>query len=423
MSSAGSRTQTQTLSQTAHFRPTTSFSNITNDPRVNRLSKRSLSKQSISNSSAALLQSTIETRKYLQKLSILDIHAQTQPIKRHKPLDLSRFLIEQTEESTDNAIGLPTTRHIEIQCDAITPRPVTPLKFRGKTGLDMAVQVDSSELFDFDRDVQPLLDVVIDKTVDQALTEIRNEHVLRTLLQHKRALEEVADAERQRIDMMQQKERQRLADKEQLLEQRLIQQRKERALKQKALSIRMAGSFLNNLMEDTLNNLEELSVFRNPMLKDIESNFLPRITRNASNQIDLFRSINRVVDDIIKHTAFQLTADAAKSAEVVRKQQEMRDVIHLYVNVQATKQQIGPLKLTRFDHAHDIETVIREWYREQRADSMQDATIMLRFNGKQITTECLGNLDLNKGIIEMDITRAPAAEQGDNDGEDQEDEE
>ena len=415
MSSAGSRTQTQTQSQTVQFRPTLSFSNITNDPRINRLSKRSMSKLSSSNSTASLLQSTIETRKYLQNLSILDIHAQTQSVKKYKPLDLSRFLIEQTNVISDNGIPLPTTSHMEVQCDAITPRPVTPLKVRGKTGLDMAVQVDSSELFDFDRDVQPLLDVVVDKTVDQALTEVRNEHVLQTLQQHHQALVEVADAEKQRVHSMQQKERQRLEAKELLLEHRLLQQQKENALKQKALSIRMAGSFLNNLMEDTLSNLEQLSIFRNPVLKDIESHFLPQIKANAQQKLDFFRSINRIVDDIIKNTALQITNEAARNARIVGQQQEMRDVIHLYVNVQATNQKIGPLNLTRFDHVHDIDAVIREWYQKEKGDSMENATITLTFNGAKITTECLGNLDLHKGVIEMDITRKPDTEQDDED--------
>lgn len=374
-----------------------------------------MSKLSSSNSTASLLQSTIETRKYLQNLSILDIHAQTQSVKKYKPLDLSRFLIEQTNVISDNGIPLPTTSHMEVQCDAITPRPVTPLKVRGKTGLDMAVQVDSSELFDFDRDVQPLLDVVVDKTVDQALTEVRNEHVLQTLQQHHQALVEVADAEKQRVHSMQQKERQRLEAKELLLEHRLLQQQKENALKQKALSIRMAGSFLNNLMEDTLSNLEQLSIFRNPVLKDIESHFLPQIKANAQQKLDFFRSINRIVDDIIKNTALQITNEAARNARIVGQQQEMRDVIHLYVNVQATNQKIGPLNLTRFDHVHDIDAVIREWYQKEKGDSMENATITLTFNGAKITTECLGNLDLHKGVIEMDITRKPDTEQDDED--------
>ena len=54
-----------------------------------------------------------------------------------------------------------------------------------------------------------------------------------------------------------------------------------KTLKHKVLSIRMANGFLHNIMDDVLNNLEELNVFRNPIIKDIESNFISQITSNA----------------------------------------------------------------------------------------------------------------------------------------------
>ena len=66
---------------------------------------------------------------------------------------------------------------------------------------------------------------------------------------------------------------------------------------------------------------------------------------------------------------------------------------------------IGPLKLSKFDHANDIDKTVRNWYLNEKGDKMENATIELIFNGKKIKKECLGNLNLKNGIIEMKIIR------------------
>ena len=396
---------------------------ITNDSRI-RTTKQSnwgkhslLSQRERSNSKTSVskldnlsrLRSAIETKKYLQSLSILDIHETTFPAKQHKPLDLSPFLIEQSDTNNESIHGLPKNIDLEIQCDAITPRPITPYKIKGKTGLDMAIQCDSDELFDFDRDIQPLLTVIVDKTLDQSLTEIRNENTLKTLKNYHSKLLQKSNLEKQRIKAMEDKERERYENKEKLLEEKLYQQRKENALKQKVFSIRIANNFLNNLMEDTLNNLEELNIFRSPIIKDIEQNFIQQITENAISKINFFHTINQIVDDIIKNTIFDIKQDSLKNIDIITKQQEMQNIIHLYVNVSTgngKNDKIGPLKLTKYDHIDHVENSIRSWYLKERNDELKSAEIKLKFNGTPISKQtCLGNLDLIHGVIEMRIIR------------------
>lgn len=128
-----SRSETQSRSA---YRPRTNLTNITNDSRIRRSTTHAnSSKRSSANNTKENIQTIIDQKKYLQKLSILDIHRQTRPIKKHKPLDLSTFLIEQSPmlHSKQNVHNLPTTKDIEIQCDAITPRPITPYKINGKS--------------------------------------------------------------------------------------------------------------------------------------------------------------------------------------------------------------------------------------------------------------------------------------------------
>jgi hypothetical protein len=44
-----------------------------------------------------------------------------------------------------------------------------------KTGIDKITQIEDYDLFDYDREVQPILNVLLSKTVEQALLEVEEE--------------------------------------------------------------------------------------------------------------------------------------------------------------------------------------------------------------------------------------------------------
>lgn len=53
-----------------------------------------------------------------------------------------------------------------------------------------------SQLFDFDLEVAPILEVLVGKTTEQALAEVAQEEELAALREHQRRYTELRDAER-----------------------------------------------------------------------------------------------------------------------------------------------------------------------------------------------------------------------------------
>jgi len=53
------------------------------------------------------------------------------------------------------------------QTDAFLNRPPTPRFVPPKSGTDAATQIENGELFDFDMEVEPLLEVLVGKTLEQ----------------------------------------------------------------------------------------------------------------------------------------------------------------------------------------------------------------------------------------------------------------
>ena len=108
-------------------------------------------------------------------------------------LDLSLYL---TERETKNIASRYPPKMVETQTDAFVPKPQTPDYVPRKTGIDTYTEVENpSELFDFDVEVAPLLDVITCKTMEQALFEVNSESELYELNETMIQFVAAADAE------------------------------------------------------------------------------------------------------------------------------------------------------------------------------------------------------------------------------------
>lgn len=90
-------------------------------------------------------------------------------------IDVSQYLVQQTDFR-------PQKKALDTQTDEFVPRPDTPEYVPAKVGFDVGTQVeDVRELFNFDEEVIPIIEVVVQKTIDQALFELSSEEELKNL--------------------------------------------------------------------------------------------------------------------------------------------------------------------------------------------------------------------------------------------------
>jgi hypothetical protein len=88
--------------------------------------------------------------------------------------DMSTFLTEANQH--------PTTRPVDTQTDDFQYRPPTPEYIPRKTGIDTCTQIDdTNELFSFEDEVVPMLEIMMKKTLEQALFEVNAEEEMRAL--------------------------------------------------------------------------------------------------------------------------------------------------------------------------------------------------------------------------------------------------
>ena len=91
-------------------------------------------------------------------------------------IDISSYLIEPEDPNR------PKPKNIFSQTDVFAKRPPTPEYIPRKTGIDNSTQIESNgcwgELFNFELEVAPIVEVIVLKTLEQALFEVNSEEEL-----------------------------------------------------------------------------------------------------------------------------------------------------------------------------------------------------------------------------------------------------
>ena len=83
-------------------------------------------------------------------------------------VDLTYFLTEQGRAP-------PEECNVKTQTDEFLPKPPSPKYVPKKTGIDKTTAIGDYDLFDFDREVQPILNVLLTKSCEQAILEVEEE--------------------------------------------------------------------------------------------------------------------------------------------------------------------------------------------------------------------------------------------------------
>jgi hypothetical protein len=184
------------------------------------------------------------------------------------------------------------------QTDAFLDRAPSPFYVPQKSGLDVATQVYEGELFDFDMEVAPILEILVGKTLEQSLMEVMEEAELEQLRSRQAEYEETRNAELAEVQRLEDAERRRTEEKERrLAEQLRILQEKE-VMQEKIAARAFAQSYLRSLIPSVFETLTTNGYFYDVIEKEVETVFLPWITAETERQLEQKILANKIVDGI-----------------------------------------------------------------------------------------------------------------------------
>lgn len=217
-----------------------------------------------------------------------------EPVEGRKHVDVQTELY--LEEIADRIIEAD----MECQTDAFLDKPPTPLFIPAKTGQDVATQIEEGELFDFDLEVKPMLEVLVGKTIEQALLEVMEEEELADLRATQYQYEELRNVELAEVQRLEEQERRHQEEKERRKQQQWEVMHKHQETSQKIAARAFSQRYLSDLLPSVFDSLKDGGYFFDPVERDIELGFIPWLMNEVDKTMEHSMVGRTVLDMLIR---------------------------------------------------------------------------------------------------------------------------
>jgi len=268
------------------------------DPRVVRGSTHSLARKITKAKMEMSKSQTIKMNKgppESEQLPMSTYEFHVKPFSNDE-MDVSKYLEQQNDYR-------PMQKALESQTDEFIPRPDTPDYIPAKVGVDIGTQVeDVLELFDFDKEVIPILEVIVQKTMEQALWELSSEEELASLEVAAKGfrLEKFQDDE-----WMRKREAQAITENaERMARIQALQVARENDIRTKTViaGLQMVRQITPHSMELIFEQLYKDGSWRRTDEAVAEKDVVPQLLQKSKNLIDAHRTAEETLDLILMAT-------------------------------------------------------------------------------------------------------------------------
>ncbi|KAM4713747.1 radial spoke head protein 3 homolog [Anableps anableps] len=219
--------------------------------------------------------------------------------KTPEAVDGRQHVNVQTDLYLEELSKIIETTDIKCQTDEFLDKPATPLFIPAKSGIDVETQIEEGELFDFDLEVQPVLEVLVGKTIEQSLLEVMEEEELACLRTQQRIFQELRNNELAEVQRLEEQERRHRDEKERRVAQQKEVLKKEQEVAEKIASRAFSQQYLAGLLPAVFACLRNHGYFYDPVEKDIEANFLPWLMAEVNSQLEKRFTARQLLDKII----------------------------------------------------------------------------------------------------------------------------
>lgn len=222
--------------------------------------------------------------------SMMDYESQENMLEE---LPMPREAQQKTEE-------LPVHEEIEF-----IPKP---------SGVNQATEIAKGDLFDFELAVEPVLELLVGKTLNQTLAEVLG---IREKLYNQKQQEEF-DLNRQvKLAETKRLEAECLRRTEEI--ERRSEQNQEMAVREKVTAHKLASrtsasTFINQLQSTVLAELKDIGHYHDPVVKQVETVFLPWLLVEVNTRLSAVTASRKLVDKMLTSSVHGIVREATDAA-------------------------------------------------------------------------------------------------------------
>ncbi|CAK70204.1 unnamed protein product (macronuclear) [Paramecium tetraurelia] len=235
-------------------------------------------------------------KRKLKKEDTYDIKATANP---RIQVNLEFFLTDTLAQCEQQKNTLST------QTDKLQKKPEDPPFIPKKTGIDAATQVEDYELFDFDREVTPILNVICTKTLEQACLEIEQEEEFLAMYRFKEAFEKrrVNDKTKQQVTV--EREKQLIDQKTEVLKKYSQKQERMQKVIFKAQAHAIAKEYLKPLQGQIMQQVISSGFYPNEFMNQLQTMFMDYLVGKTQEEVIKLVDLNNSMKTAFNVTNFE----------------------------------------------------------------------------------------------------------------------
>ncbi|XP_046585685.1 radial spoke head protein 3 homolog A isoform X1 [Neodiprion lecontei] len=212
--------------------------------------------------------------------------------RKHEPVQTETYLEELFEKPDEFDIG--------TQTDHFLDRPPTPLYCPAKVGTDQCTQIYPGDLFDYDVEVQPIIEVLVGKTIEQSLIEVLEEEEVATLREQQRKFLELREAEKAEAQRLEEQERRLREEKCRRLKQHEEAVNTQLETEERVAAAVLLTGYIAELLPAVLEGLKMSGFLLDEIKADVEEGFMPWLMKEVKKEMGNMIESRELLMDIIR---------------------------------------------------------------------------------------------------------------------------
>lgn len=212
----------------------------------------------------------------------------------------------QTEKYLEELFDHPPERHIECQTEQfyLQAPPIAPY-VPDRTGVDAYTQIGDGDLYDFDAEVEPLIESLVNVSVEQAIIEVLHEDQVAEMRKQQQQFMALREAEMAELRRLEAEEHRLQAEKQRRLRMEEVSADLDQQMRERVTAAKMIQSYVANLIPDVM---EAINVHINGQsVAELEDKLKPWLAQEVAAEIgqmiDSRDLLEHMVRDIIEKRA------------------------------------------------------------------------------------------------------------------------
>ncbi|XP_055620213.1 radial spoke head protein 3 homolog B [Toxorhynchites rutilus septentrionalis] len=209
----------------------------------------------------------------------------------------------QTEKYLEELFVRPQEMDAGCQTDLFLHRPPSPAYVPQKVGRDVATEILEGELFDFDTEVVPIVEVLVGRTIEQALIEVLHEEEIAEMKRQQQQIMAIREAELAELRRLELEDRKLQTEREHRILQDKIAQDLDKEMQERITASKLLRGRIDDLLPDVVNAVENIKDEKD--LVEFEKQIAPWLAKEVAQEIGQMIDSKELLEDIIREVLIQ----------------------------------------------------------------------------------------------------------------------